>query len=173
MFVGPVHALAALLAVAAVAKLRNPSSAAVALGRAGLPSTFALVRILALAELLVAAAVLLFGGVLAVVALGLLHLGFAAFIVRLLRAAGAKASCGCFGGAEAPAGRLHVVVNTAAAAVAAVSLGGSLPSLPAVLGDRLSLALPYGAAVAVGAWATGLCLTSLPALVSAQRQVAT
>ena len=172
MFVGPVHALAALLAVAALAKLRDPTSAAAALGRAGLPSALVLVRMLAVAEMLVAAAVLLVGEVLAVVALGLLHLGFAAFLVRVRRAAGAKASCGCFGSAEAPVGLLHVVVNAAAAGVAAISLTGSLPSLPAVLGDRMGLAVPYAAAVAVGAWATGLCLTSLPTLFAAQRQVA-
>lgn len=172
MFVGPVHALAALLAVAALAKLRDPRSAADALGRAGLPSGFLVVRALAIAEMVVAAAVLLVGGALPVVALGLLHLGFAAFLVRVRRAAGAKASCGCFGGAEAPAGRLHVVVNAAAAGVAAVSLTGPLPSLPAVLGDRPGLAVSYVAAVAVGAWATGLCLTALPALLATERQVA-
>ena len=171
MFVGPVHALAALLAVAALAKLRDPTSAAAALGRAGLPSGPALVRMLAVAELLVAGAVLLAGGVVPVVALGLLHLGFAAFVVRVRRAAGPKASCGCFGGAEAPVGLLHVVVNGAAAGVAAVSLTGSLPALPAVLGDGVGLAVPYAASVAVGAWAIGLCLTSLPSLVAAQRQV--
>ena len=172
MFLGPVHALAVLLVVAAGTKLRDPTSAAVALGRAGLPTGVVVVRVLAGAELLVAAAVLLVGGALPVAALGLLHLGFAAFLVRLRRAAGAKASCGCFGGAEAPAGSLHVVVNAAAAGVAAISLAGPLPSRPTVLGSQLGLALPYAAAVAVGAWATGLCLTSLPALLAAQRQVA-
>jgi len=171
MFVGLVHALALLLLVAAVAKLRDPRSAAVALRRAGLPSVAGAVRILAVAEVLVAAAVLIVGGPVPAAALGLLHLGFAAFVVRLRREAGVRASCGCFGGAEAPAGRLHVVVNAAAAGAVAVALAGSLPSLPSVLGDQVSLAVPYVAAVAVGAWATGLCLTSLPALLAAQRQV--
>jgi len=171
MYVGLVHALAVLLAVAAMAKLRDPNSAAVALRRAGLASGVVVVRGVAVAEVLVAAAVLVVGGAGPAMALGLLYLGFAAFIVRLRRAAGAGVSCGCFGGAEAPAGRLHVVVNAAAAgAVAvAVALGGSLPS---VLGDRVSLAIPYAAAVAAGAWATGLCLTSLPALLATQRQAA-
>lgn len=172
MLVGPVHALALLLLVAAVAKLRHPGSATVALGRAGLPSSTLVARLVAAAEALVAGVVLLVGGAGPVVALGLVHLGFAGFIVRLRRVAGAKSSCGCFGGAEAPAGRLHVAVNLLAAGLVALSLAAGLPSLPTVLADDAGLAVPYAAAVAAGAWATGLCLTALPALFDAQRQVA-
>jgi hypothetical protein len=137
-----------------------------------MPCSALVVRLLAGAEVLLATGVLLAGGWAAVLALGALHLGFAGFITRLRQAAGPKASCGCFGGAEAPAGRLHVVVNLAAAGAVAVSLAGDLPSLPTALGDQAGLALPYAAAVAAAAWATGLCLTSLPALLAAQRQVA-
>ena len=172
MFVGLVHALALLLLAAAVAKLRDPGSAAVALQRAGLPASVLLVRLGAVAEVVLVGVVLLGGGVGPVAVLGLLHLGFAAFVVRLSGAAGAQAGCGCFGSAEAPAGRLHVVVNVAAAGAIAVSLAGDLPSLPTVLADQGLLAVPYAAVVAVAAWATGLCLTALPALLSAQRQVA-
>ena len=172
MFVGLVHALALLLLVAAVAKLRDPGSATVALRRAGIPSAAVGVRCLAAAEAVLAAAVLFVGGPAPAVALGLLHLGFAGFIIRLRWAAGATASCGCFGGAEAPAGRLHVVVNAAAAAGVAVALADDLPSVPSMLGDQAALAVPYALAVAMGAWATGLCLTSLPAVLAAQRQVA-
>ena len=172
MLVGPVHAVAVLLVVAAVAKLRNPAFAAAALGHARLPAGPVVVRAVAAVEVAVGAGVLLVGGVLPAVALALLHLVFAAFIVRVRRTAGATAGCGCFGAAEAPADRLHVVVNLAAAGTVAASLAGSLPSLPAVLADRLVLALPHAAAVAAGAWAIGLCLTSLPALLAAQRRLA-
>ena len=129
-------------------------------------------RAVAVVEVVVGAAALLVGGALPAVALSLLHLAFAAFIVRVRSAAGATAGCGCFGAAEAPADRLHVVVNVAAAGAVAASLAGALPSLPAVLADRLVLALPYAIAVAAGAWAIGLCLTSLPALLAAQRRLA-
>ena len=171
MFVGLVHSLALLLLVAAVAKLRDAGSATVALRRAGVPSAAVGVRGLALAEASLAAAVLFVGGPVPAVALGLLHLGFAGFIVRLRRAAGATASCGCFGGSEAPAGRLHVVVNAAAAAGVAVALTDALPSAPTVFGDLAALAVPYGLAVAMAAWAIGLCLTSLPAVLAAHRPV--
>jgi len=171
MFVGLVHALALLLAVAAVAKVWEPTAVSEALRRAMLPSSVTTVRVLAGSEATVAGAVLLVGGVVPSVALGLLHLGFAAFIVRLRRAAGATAGCGCFGNTESPAHQLHVVVNVVAGGLVVVSLAGSLPSLPSVLGDSGGLAVPYAMAVVLGAWATGLCLTSLPALLAAQRQV--
>ncbi len=171
MFVGVVHALALLLLVAAAAKLGDPTSASVALGQAGLPGGPQVVRLLALVEVAVAGAVLLVGGLVPAVALGLLHLGFAGFIAQLRRAAGAKASCGCFGGAEAPADLLHVVVNLDAGGLVAVALVDAVPALPSVLGDQPVLGLPYVGAVVVGAWATGLCLTSLPALLAAQRQL--
>ncbi|MEO5680247.1 MAG: MauE/DoxX family redox-associated membrane protein [Acidimicrobiales bacterium] len=171
MLVGLVHALALLLLVAAAAKLADPEPATVALGQAGLPSGPLVVRLLATAEAAVAAATLLVGGVVPALALGLLHLGFAAFIARLRRAAGAKATCGCFGEAEAPVDRLHVVVNLVAAGVVAVALAFPLPSVPSVLDGQVGLALPYVTAVVIGAWATGLCLTSLPSLLAAQRQV--
>ncbi len=172
MFVGVVHALALLLLVAAAAKLGDPTSASVALRQVGLPGGTLVVRLLALVEVAVAGAVLLVGGFVPAAALGLLHLGFAGFIAQLRRAAGAKASCGCFGAAEAPVDRLHVVVNVVAAGAVAAALAFPLPSVPAVLDDRVGLALGYVTAVMIGAWATGLCLTSLPSLLAAQRQVA-
>lgn len=171
MFVGVVHALALLLLVAAAAKLGDPTSASVALRQAGLPGGMLVVRLLALVEVAVAVAVLVVGGAAPAAALGLLHLGFAAFIVQLRRRARAQARCGCFGGAEAPADGLHVVVNLVAAGLVAVALVDSVPSVSSVLGDQPVLGLPYIAAVVVGAWATGLCLTSLPALLAAQRQL--
>lgn len=171
MLVGLVHALALLLLVAAAAKLRDPGPATLALGRAGLPSGTLVVRLLATTEAAVAAAALLVGGVVPAVALGLLHLGFAAFLTRLRRVAGPKASCGCFGAAEAPVDGLHLVVNLVAAGAVALAMAFPLPSVPSVIEDGIGLALPYLTVVVIGAWATGLCLTSLPSLLAAQRQV--
>jgi len=170
MFVGVVHALALLLLVAAAAKLRDPSSAMAALRRAGMPSSALIVRLLATCELAVASAALLLGGTVPAAALGLLHLAFAAFVFRLRQAAGPEAGCGCFGRAEAPADRLHVVVNVVASCLVGLAVLGSTPSLPSVLQERIGLAAPYLATVVLGAWVTGLCLTSLAALLTAQRE---
>ncbi len=131
-----------------------------ALGQAGLPGGPLVVRLLALGEVAVAGAVLVIGGSAPAAALGLVHLGFAAFVLRLRRSAGPGARCGCFGEAEAPAGRLHVVVNLAASGLVAAALTSELPSLASVLGDQPVLGLPYVAAVVVGAWATGRGSTS-------------
>lgn len=172
MLVGPVHAVALLLLVAAATKLRDPAPAMGALAQAGLPARVLLVRLLATGEIGVAAAVLLLGGVAPALAISLLHLGFAAFLIRLRRLAGAQASCGCFGRSEAPAERLHVVVNVAASVLVALAALDSLPAFPSVLQERVGLAAPYVVAVVLGAWAVGLCLTSLPTLLAAQRPAA-
>ena len=173
MVSGGLHALAVLLLVAALAKLRRPAEAVDALRQARLPASSLLVRLLAAAEVVVAGLVLLRGGVGPALALAGLHLGFAAFVVRLRGTAGASASCGCFGGAEAPADRLHVVTNLAAAAVAAAGAATGSTSLAGALGDQsVAGAAAYVVLVAVAAQATLLTLTALPRLLAADRQVA-
>lgn len=172
MVIGAVHALALLLLVAAAAKVGRPSRAVEALRQARLPSSPLLVRGLAAAELAVAALVLVVGGPVPVLALAGLHVGFAVFIVRLRAAAGASASCGCFGGAEAPADGLHVVVNLLGAGVAVVGATLGAESLLATLADQPALGLPYLVLVAVAAQALLLTLTGLPRLLAATRLVA-
>lgn len=172
MVSGAVHALALLLLVAAAVKLTRPTRAVDALGQAGLPASPVLVRALAAAEVAVAAAVLLVGGAATALALAVLHVGFAAFVVRLRAAAGASASCGCFGGADAPADRLHVVVNLLSAAVAVIAAATGADALLATLADQPALGLPYLVLLAVAAQALLLTLTGLPRLLAAARLVA-
>jgi len=168
---GALHALALLLLLAAGAKLVTPARSAVALRQAGLPSTPWLVRLLAAVEVGVAVSVLLLGGPLPALALAALHLGFAAFITRL-RATAAGASCGCFGSAEAPADRLHVGVNLAAAGVAAAAAVTGPATLPGTLVAQPGFGLPYLVLVAVTAQALLLVLTALPDLLAADRRLA-
>lgn len=172
MVSGGLHALAVLLVAAAVAKLTRPAESVDALRRARLPASPQLVRLLAVVEIGVAALVLLVGGVGPALALAGLHAGFAAFIVRLRAMAGASASCGCFGGSEAPADRLHVVVNLAAAGVAGLGAVLGAASLPSALHDQPAAGAPYLVLVVVAAQATLLTLTALPRLLAATRQVA-
>jgi hypothetical protein len=173
MVSGGLHALALLLLAAAAAKLTRPAEAVDALRQARLPASAPLVRLLALSEIAVAGLVVIVGGVGPALALAGLHLGFAGFIVRLRASVGAGASCGCFGGSEAPADRLHVVVNLAAAAVAALGAATGAAALPAALGDQPAPgAAAYLVLVAVAAQATMLTLTALPRLLAANRLVA-
>lgn len=161
-----------LLVVAGTAKLARPTEAVDALRQARLPASPLVVRLLAVGELAVAALVLAVGGVGPALALAGLHLGFAGFIVRLRSEVGAGASCGCFGGSEAPADRLHVVVNLAAAAVALAAATTGPASLPEALRHQPVAGAAYLVLVAVAAQATLLTLTALPRLLAANRQVA-
>ena len=172
MVSGGVHALAVVLLVAAAAKLCRPTRAVDALRQARLPASPALVRLLAVAEVAVAGSALGLGGPVPALALAALHLGFALFVVRLRAIAGTAASCGCFGGADAPADRLHVVVNVVAALMAAGAAAGGAESLVATLREQPALGVPYVVLVAVAAQATLLTLTGLPRLMAAGRQVA-
>jgi len=117
----------------------------------------------------VAVSVLVVGGPLPAVALAVMHLGFAGFVTRL-RSVAAGAPCGCFGPADAPADRLHVVVNLAAATVAALAAAGRPESLLATLAGQPALGVPYLALVVVAAGSTLLVLTALPELWAAARR---
>ncbi len=168
---GTLHALALLLLAAAATKIANPVRAVDALRQARLPASASLVRLLAGAEGAVALLVLIVGGVLPALALAGLHVGFAAFIARLRTVAGSGAPCGCFGAAEAPADRLHVVVNLAAAAVAVIGAAAGPGSLRSTLAHQPAFGLPYLALVVVAAESMLLVLTALPDLLAADRQL--
>ncbi len=160
-----------LLLVAAAAKLGRPERAVDALRQAGLPGSPLLVRLLAVGEAVVAGLVLTVGGIAPALALAGLHVAFAAFVARLRRRGGAP-SCGCFGGEDAPAERLHVGVNLACAGVAAVAALSSADDLLTTLAGQPAFGLPYLLLVLVAAQATLLVFTGLPRLLAAARQVA-
>lgn len=172
MVSGALHALALLLLLAAAAKLRGPTSAVDALRQAGMPASPLVVRLLAGGEVVVAGLVLLVGGVGPALALAAVHVGFAGFVVRLRARVGATASCGCFGGAEAPADRLHVIVNLVCAVVAVLGAVSGADTLLDSLGGQPALGLPYLLLVGVAAQALLLLLTGLPRLMAADRQLA-
>jgi len=169
MATGALHVLALLLLVASGAKLGRPARAVDALHQAGLPASSALVRVLAAGEAGVAVLVLVVGGPGPALALSALYVGFALFVVRLRSVTGAAASCGCFGGADAPADQLHVVANLASAAVALAAAATGSRALVPVLQDQPALGVPYLLLLAVAAQALLLVLTGLPRLLAADR----
>ena len=163
--------MALLLLVAVGAKLGRPGRAVDALRQAGLPASPLLVRLLAAGEAVVAVLVIVVGGVGPALALAGLHLGFAGFVTRL-RSGGGSPTCGCFGGDDAPAERLHVVVNLACAGLAAVGAVAGADDLLSTISEQPALGLPYVLLVLVAAQAMLLVLTGLPRLLAAGRQVA-
>lgn len=149
--VGPLHLVAAVLAVSGAHKLVEPAGAAAAMRAAGVPAALARGRVVGGAELVIGAAVLAFGAPVAVVALGLLYAAFGGFLL-VLRRRDAEAPCGCFGTSDAPPGWIHLLLDLGAAAVALVAL----LTEPASLVDVVELAsapeaLAHGLLVATGA----------------------
>lgn len=176
--IGLLSACAALLGIAGVTKVVRPAPterAARALeltiaDRFGGPAG---VRLLGAVEVAVAVGVLFGGGAFAAAALTVAYLLLTAVAARLLKVA-PDSDCGCFGTAQEPVSRLHVVVNASCALVAGVAIVLPQPSLPGVLAVTGAVT---GAAlvvlISVLAALLGALLTALPALTSARAKVAT
>lgn len=178
------HGAAALLLITAgAAKLARPLSTARLLGVlmpridpgggrrkaevADTPLITGSVRTLGCAEVAVGVGAIAAGG-LASAAVGALYLCFAAVVARSLRA-GAE-SCGCFGLAETPPSRIHVVGNICCAAVSLAAATGTGKS-PAGVVSAVGSAQPVTAvALALAALAlAGLILVAFTALPEALR----
>lgn len=176
--IGVLSACAVLLGVAGVTKVLRPAPT----GRAARALDLAIplllrgspaVRLLGVLEVAVALGVLLVGGVIAAAALASAYLLLTAVTVRLLRVA-PDSDCGCFGTAQEPVSRAHVVVNAACALVAGAAIVLPQPSLTGALATT-GAATGIALVVVTGVLATllGAALTALPALVSARAKVAT
>ncbi len=157
---GPFSAAAVLLAVGGAPKLARPASTAGALASLRLPSSPTLVRLLGAAEVAIAAAALLTGSRLAAALMATAYAGFAVFVAVALARPGLVRSCGCFGRPDTPPTAAHLVVNLAAAAVAAavaVIGGGRLD-----VASQPLLGLPLVLLTAACAWFGYLALALLP-----------
>ena len=157
-----------VLAVAGVAKLREPASFAAflaTLGRRPDPRhATTIARLVGSLEVAVALAAVVVGGTLWFAALGLLFLALAGIsAVALARRA---PSCGCFGAASAPTSPSHVVLDLvfAAGAIAAAA-ADSAPLVdrltPAATGATYLLLVGLATALAVTAMTTAADLSSL------------
>lgn len=105
---------AAVLITAGFAKLHRPASTVRTLAAARLPASRISAVILGLTEVLVGAWNLMFPSALAVLFMGVLYLGFSAFVsVLLIRGQGIH--CGCFGAVDAPVTWTHLTVDAATA----------------------------------------------------------
>lgn len=122
-------AAAGLLVVAGLPKILDPGDLVRAVRSVGPRIHPLLVRVFALAEVLVGAAAILVPGRPAFAAVALLHLGFTAFVLVALSRGGVIASCGCFGRADTPPTRSHALV-TGLLALAATALAIAPPADP-------------------------------------------
>jgi hypothetical protein len=167
---------AGLLCVAGVAKAVRPDDTALAMaallpGRPPLRLVRSTVRSGALAEAALGALAIVFPRPATAALVALSYLAFFAVAAYARWRGGPLATCGCFGRPDTPATALHLVINLALAAVAAVVA----LDVPAQNTLRLQLAhqpwagLPLLFASGVGLWLTALALSSLGALTAARR----
>jgi uncharacterized protein YjeT (DUF2065 family) len=167
---GPFLIVCTILGLGGLAKLWAPLAARRALRAASVEVPLAAVRLLGLAEVVVACIAIFRGGTIMPILVGMTYLAFAAFVIVMLRS-GEGASCGCFGSASAPPSILHVVVNvlSAAAAFGAVGVDGLMTTLDDQAGAGIALLV----LVVVGSYALFLLLTALPVVLAPpQPQVA-
>ncbi len=158
---GPFYAVAALLAVAGLAKLARPLATADALRRAGLPGSPLVGRLVGAVELAAATVAVLAGSAATAIAVAGCYLGFAAFTARLV-AGGQDEDCGCFGAAPTPASRLHVVLNLGAAVVAGVAAADPPGGISEVVAAQPLLGVPFVALAALCTWVAYVAFTLLP-----------
>jgi hypothetical protein len=119
---GPLFAAAALLILAAVPKIRYPDDTARALRSTGMPGPNWLVRVLAVAEIVIGVYALLVGDRVSAGLVAASYVGFTGFVLLARSRGGVVSSCGCFGQPDTPPTRSHVVV-TALLAAGAVGAG--------------------------------------------------
>lgn len=115
-----------LVIVAGIAKLRTPTPAGRTVAALKVPGAEAFagdlpIRILGLAEVLVAAAAMWLGGRLGAALMVAAFASFGAVIARALQV-GSDVDCGCFGRVSSPLTKTHLVVDLAFLGAAGVGL---------------------------------------------------
>jgi hypothetical protein len=142
---GPFFASAGILVVSGVAKVRSPRPAAESLLAIGVPVGAWMVRVLAVAEIVLGVAAILRPTPAVAFAVASAYVLFAVAASLFLWSPRVR-SCGCMGDRAVPPSVLHVVINLAAAA--ALTGVDSLPSVVATLGWGAPLLVAGSAAVA-------------------------
>lgn len=154
--------VAALLALSGGAKIIDPDPTRGALRAAHLPSGRWASQALGVVELTVAGWAIALGGPFAAAVVTALYVGFAVFVWWALRKDIPLQSCGCFGRADTPPTTIHLVVNLAAAAGAAVTAFRPYEGILRVLSDQPALGIPYVGFICLGVYLLVLVLTELP-----------
>jgi hypothetical protein len=164
----PLLLAAALLLVSGTAKLRAPEPAASALRELGVPGARWAVPAGAVAELAVAAAIVIRAREGAAAASALFVL-FALLVSSQLRR-GSTRSCGCLGAADTLPSRIHLVLNLLLALAAAAAALRPPPPPFAELAHHPFEATVVALAAATCAWLVAAGLPLVPAALAAYRR---
>jgi hypothetical protein len=156
---GPFLAAAAVLLLAGVAKLRSPGAAAQALRTVGLPGSEALVRALAVAEVVLAIACLIAPAAATAGALACAYAAFAVVAVALVRQ---RAACGCFGDSDRPASWIQAALSVALSLLASAAAVSGVHGIGWIAGRSAIGAAVLVCGVAGLAYGAVLVYTELP-----------
>ena len=161
--------LAALFAVAASVLLLGGALKAVrtsdtvgAFRALGISVAPVVVQVAGVAEAVLGAAALAIGGSATAGLMAISYLAFAVFVLVALVREVPISSCGCLGRIDTPPTVTHVIVNLAAALVAAVAAVVPDAAPVEVIDDQPLLGVPFVVAVVVGVAAVLALLTALP-----------
>jgi hypothetical protein len=166
---GPFSVVAGLLAVGGAAKLRRPDPAGRAMAAAGVPNGMLAARILGAVEAGAGVTALVAPRPAVCVAVALLYLSFAGFLVAVATGRVSTVSCGCLGRTEVPVSRLHVLLDLAAAAIASLAVARPPVTLPGLLHRSPLIGLPFITGVALAGYLGFLAVSYLPSLFSSYR----
>ena len=163
---GPLWVFAALVFVAGAAKVAAPAAIIGALKASELPSSRRAVQTLGVVEFVVGVYAIVFGDLVAGVAMVVLYLAFTAFVVNALVRSLPVSSCGCFAKEDTPPTWIHVVITglgVGAGVAASVSPPGELLDLLSGDGTTLIFLAMTGIAFAFAY----MSLTTLPKILGA------
>jgi hypothetical protein len=174
--VGLLWAAALLLGSAGLAKLFRPGPAARAVLAAELPgaslwSARPVIRLLGVAEVVVAGWVIVVGGSLPAALLGGCYLLLTLVAWRMIRYAPGQ-DCGCFGADSEPISRSHIFVNGAYALTGAAAAYWPQPSIVDEFAANKVWTVLLAGLAGLLAWLSYLLMTEFPALLAIRAKVA-
>jgi energy-converting hydrogenase Eha subunit C len=170
--IGPYLIACGLLVLAGLSKAARPGNTVRALAQVfPYPRLVAaVVPILAVGELTLGAAAIVWPIPVFAAAVSASYVGFAGFVVVIRLRHGALSSCGCFGTPDTPATWLHVVINVfLAASSAVIALDEPVGNIVTVLRSQPLHGIPLLLAVGVGMWLVVLAFSSLAQLTAVRR----
>lgn len=170
---GPYTVVVLVLLVAGAAKAWDPVMTAGALRSAGLPVPSGIVRVFGAAEAVLALAALVVNRAVPAAAVAASYAVFCGFVVLVQVRHLPLASCGCFGRADTPPTALHIILDGAAALVAAGAAvagsgGGRIAAMVAAAHQPWA-GVPFYVSAVVGAAAMLLCFVWLPRFEAGRR----
>jgi hypothetical protein len=168
---GPFAIAALLLGVAGAMKALSPNDTATALRRARVPAPPWVVRVGGAVEAAIGGYALAAGDRLGAGLVAASYLAFTAFVVYALVRDLPISSCGCFGKADTPPSRLHVVFNLLAVAASLVVVADPPVAIDRVVRAQPLSGVPFVLLVTIGAYLSFLVLTAVPRTLAAGRAV--